>query len=100
MSIFDELYASHIFTDEGSAPELVGWVPTPTQYKSEVFFKEDTPMEADRYRLRESEYFLQGRSPVKPAVSIRVEDKNFWDKHARAARAFLAACGYNLKGIK
>lgn len=59
MSIFDELYASHTFTDECSAPELVGWVPTPKQFKSEAFFKEDTPTEADRYRLRESGSFLQ-----------------------------------------
>lgn len=87
MSIFDELYASHILTDEGSAPELVGIVPTPKHYKSEVFFKEDTPLDADKYRLRESDNFLVGRPPEKKAsVSIRVNDENYWE----ARRKFIA----------
>lgn len=80
MNRHDGLYASHIMMDETRASELVGWVPTPKQYKSEVFFKEDTPLDADKYRLRESDNFLIGRPPEKKAsVSIRVNDENYWE---------------------
>lgn len=56
------LYASHIFVDE-SKPELVGMVPTSKKFKSEVYFKEDTPIDEKKWRLEESNSFVYGKPP-------------------------------------
>lgn len=55
MNRHDGLTASHIMMDETRYSELVGCIPTPSHYKSEVFFKEDTPLDAERVKYM-SEY--------------------------------------------
>ena len=38
---FDDIF--HIFMNESTSPELVGWRPAPHHFDSSKFFKEDLP---------------------------------------------------------
>lgn len=75
------LYASHIFMDESKSPELVGWASTQKQFDSSKFFKEDLPLSLPRegFGLRESDNFLYGKPPEKPAVSISANGTKYSD---------------------
>ena len=85
-NILNGLYASHIFMDESTSPELVGWAPTPKQFDSSKFFKEDLPLSLPRegFGLRESDNFVYGKPPEKPAVSIRVDGTTYLDRCRKA----------------
>lgn len=83
---FNGLYASHIFMDESKSPELIGWAPTQKHFDSSKFFKEDLPLSLPRegFGLRESDNFLYGKPPEKPAVSIRVDSATHLDRCRKA----------------
>lgn len=62
MNNYKGLTASHIFIDEIFQPELIG-VTTSQQFRSEIFFKEDTPLEEKKDWLIESTSFVHGKHP-------------------------------------
>lgn len=88
MKILNGLYASHIFMDESKSPDLVGLAPTPKQFDSSKFFKEDLPLSLPRegFGLRESDNFLYGKPPEKPAVSIRINSDSYNERLRKALR--------------